>query len=97
MFRHVFIGTFKDGVDGATKSAEVAALKAIKEKIPGIVDLQVGLSTGWVGSDNQVVMTVDFVSKADFDNFFAHPYHMQDLLKLGTENFAGYVSAQFEL
>lgn len=61
MFRHVFIGTFKDGVDDATKAAELAALKA------------------------------------DFDGFIAHPYHMQDLLKLGTENFAGYVSAQFEL
>lgn len=97
MFRHIFIGTFKDGVDDATKVAELAALKAIAEKIPGTVNLQVGFSTGWVGSENQVVMTVDFATKADFDGFIAHPYHMQDLLKLGTENFAGYVSAQFEL
>ena len=97
MFRHVFIGTFKDGTTDAAKSAEVVALKAIKEKVPGLVDLQVGLSTGWVGSDNQVVMTIDFASKADFDSFLAHPYHAEDLLKLGAQNFSGYVAAQFEL
>ncbi len=97
MFRHIFIGTFKDSVDDTAKAAELAALKAISEKIPGTVNLQVGFSTGWVGSDNQIVMTVDFATKADFDAFIAHPYHMQDLLKLGTKNFAGYVSAQFEL
>lgn len=97
MFRHIFIGTFKADVDAATKAKELAALKAIKEKIPGIVDLQVGLSTGWVGSENAVVMTIDLATKADFDNFIAHPYHSDYLLKLGSENFAGYVAAQFEL
>lgn len=97
MFRHIFIGTFKADVDEATKAKELADLRAIKEKIPGVVDLNVGLSTGWIGSENQIVMTVDFATKADFDNFIAHPYHSDYLLKLGSENFAGYVSAQFEL
>lgn len=39
----------------------------MKERIPGIVDLQVGMSTGWAGPENQVVMTVDFATRADFD------------------------------
>lgn len=97
MFRHIFIGTFKAGIDDAAKAKELADLRAIKEKIPGVVDLQVGFSTGWVGSENSVVMTVDLASKEDFDKYIAHPYHADYLLKLGAENFAGYTAAQFEL
>ena len=97
MIRHIFIGTFKPEVNDATKAEELAALKAIKEKIPGVVDLQVAFSTGWVGSANSVAMTVDLESKEDFDKYLAHPYHAEYLLKLGAKNFSGYVAAQFEL
>ena len=97
MIRHIFIGTFKENIGDATKAEELAALKAIKEKIPGVVALEANFSTGWVGSENSVVMTVDLASKEDFDNYLAHPYHAEYLLKLGTENFSGYVAAQFEL
>ena len=97
MYRHIFIGTFKADVDDATKVAELADLKAIKSKIPGIVDLQAGLSTGWIGADNQVVMTIDFSNKADFDGFIAHPYHADYLANLGAKLFDNYIAAQFEL
>ena len=97
MFRHVFIGTFKDNVSDAAKAQELADLRAIKEKIPVVVDLQVGLSTGWVGGENSVVMTVDLASKADFEAYIAHPYHANYLVEKGAENFSGYVAAQFEL
>ena len=97
MFRHIFIGTFKADVSDANKAEELDVLRAIKEKVSGVVDLQVGLSTGWVGSENSVVMTIDFATKADFDAFIAHPYHTGHVAKKGAENFSGYVAAQFEL
>ena len=97
MFRHIFIGTFKAGISDAIKAQELADLRAIKEKVPGVVDLQVGLSTGWIGSENSVVMTIDLASKEDFDAFIMHPYHADYLAKKGAEYFAGYVAAQFEL
>ena len=97
MFRHIFIGTFKEGISDAVKAQELADLRAIKEKIPVVVDLQVGLSTGWVGGENSVAMTVDLASKADFDAYIAHPYHANYLAKKGAEYFSGYVAAQFEL
>ena len=97
MFRHIFIGTFKDGIDDAIKNQELADLRAIKEKIPGVINLQVNFSTGWIGSENSVAMTVDLESKEDFDAYIAHPYHSEYLLKKGAENFSGYVAAQFEL
>ena len=97
MFRHIFIGTFKEGISDEVKAQELADLRTIKEKIPGIVDLKVGFSTGWVGSENSVVMTVDFASKEDFDSYMAHPYHTEHVAKQGAEFLSSYVAAQFEL
>lgn len=98
MIRHIFIGTFKEGISEDVRQKQLADMKAMKEKIPGIVALKVGLSTGWVGSENQVAMTVDFHSKADFEGYMAHPYHMEHIDKTGTEYFhrESFVVAQFE-
>ena len=97
MFRHIFIGTFKEGISDANKAEELEILRAIKEKVSGILGLQVGLSTGWIGSENSVVMTVDFAKREDFDAFIAHPYHTCLVSQKGAEYFTGYVAAQFEL
>ena len=98
MIRHIFMGTFKEGIDNETKQQELADMQAMKEKIPGIVELRIGFSTGWVGSKNQIVMTVDFASKEDFDVYMAHPYHMDYVNKTGDMYFdrSSFASAQFE-
>lgn len=98
MIRHIFIGTFKDDISENIKQKELADMKAMKEQIPGIVDLKIGFSTGWAGTLNQIVMTVDFRSKADFDVYMKHPYHMDYIDKTGTEYFdrSTFVAAQFE-
>lgn len=98
MIRHIFIGTFKEGISEDVRHRQLADMQAMKDCIPGIVNLQVGLSTGWAGSLNQVVMTVDFRSKADFDVYMTHPYHMDYIDKTGTEYFdrSSFVAAQFE-
>ena len=98
MIRHIFIGTFKDDISENIKQKELADMKAMKEQIPGIVDLKIGFSTGWAGILNQIVMTVDFQSKADFDVYMKHPYHMNYIDKTGTEYFdrSTFVAAQFE-
>ncbi len=97
MIRHIFIGTFKVGVDAAIKSTMLADLRAMRDKIPGIADLHADFSTGWVGSENSVVMTVDFATRADFDGYIAHPYHTEHVAKQGAAYLASYVAAQFEL
>lgn len=38
-----------------------------EETNSGHCGLQAGMSTGWAGPENQVVMTVDFATRADFD------------------------------
>lgn len=72
-------------------------MKAMKEKIPGIAAQEVGFSTGWAGPVDQIVMTVDFASKEDFDLYMRHPYHRDYIAKTGEMYFdtSTFVSAQF--
>jgi len=97
VIRHIFIGTFKEDADDTIKDRVLADLRAMREKIPGIVDLHANFSTGWVGSENSVVMTVDFSTKADFNVYMTHPYHTEHVAKLGEAYVSSYVAAQFEL
>ena len=46
MIRHIFIGTFKDDISKEIKEKELADMKAMKEKIPNIANLQIGFSKG---------------------------------------------------
>lgn len=99
MTRHIFIGTFKEGISEEVKHRQLADMLAMKENIPGIADLQVGLSTGWAGQANQIVMTVDFRTKAYFDAYMSHPYHTDYIDKeTATAYFdrSTFVAAQFE-
>ena len=98
MIRHIFLGTFKDGVSAEIRQKVLTDMQAMKEKIPGIAAQQVGFSKGWTGKENQIVMTVDFQEKADFDVYMSHPYHMEYVDKLGTEYFdrSSFSAAQFE-
>lgn len=42
MIRHIFIGTFKEGIPAEIREKELADMKAMKEKIPGIAAQEVG-------------------------------------------------------
>lgn len=97
MIRHIFIGTFKEGISKEIKTKELADMRAMKDKIPGVADLKIGFSAGWAGPKDQIVMTVDFRTKADFDVYMKHPYHMEYIDKTGTEYFDrdSFVVAQF--
>lgn len=97
MIRHIFIGMFKDGISEEIKQKELADMKAMEEKIPGIAAQEVGFSTGWNGPKNQIVMTVDFENKEDFDVYMTHPYHADYIKQTGTDYFdtSSFVSAQF--
>lgn len=99
MIRHIFMGTFKEGISQEIKDKELVDMKAMKDKIPGVADLKVGFSTGWVGGNaDRIVMTVDFEKKEDFEVYMNHPYHVDYIDKTGTEYFdrETFVVAQIE-
>lgn len=97
MIRHIFIGTFLQGVSDVIKAQTLADMKAMKCQIPGIEALEVGFSTGWERPKNQIVMTVDVATKEDFDVYMTHPYHRDYIAKLGEMYFdtASFVAVQF--
>ena len=96
MVRHIFIGTFKDSISEELRNKELANLRAIKEKISGVLELHADFTTGWFGVKGQIVMTVDLASGDDFAKYLVHPYHADYLVSQGKEFFADYCAAQFE-
>ena len=74
---------FQDDVSEAIRQKEIEELRAIKDKIPNIIDVQVNRTVGWVGKKDLIMMTVDVASKADFDAFQAHPYHAEYISETG--------------
>lgn len=85
MIRHLFMATFKDGISEEIKKKEIEDLRAMKEKIPGIVDLQVNRTTGWVGAADRIMMTVDVATKEDFEVYQKYPYHAEYIAKTGAD------------
>lgn len=47
----------------------------MKANIPGIINQTVGFTAGWVGLEDGIVMTMDFLSKEYFDIYMTHSYH----------------------
>lgn len=98
MIRHIFIGTFKEGIRNEQKQKALSDMMAMKDKIPGIVALEVGFSTGWMGQKNQIIVTSDVAAKDDFDAYINHPYHRDDISKMAEKLMepSSFVMAQFE-
>src|SRR4051794_11408817 len=98
MIRHIFIGTFKEGTSDSVKQKQVADMKAMKDNIPGISELKVNISKGWAGVENSIMMTVDFVSKDEFDEYMKHPYHTEYINQTGIDYFdtSSFAYGQFE-
>lgn len=85
MIRHLFMAAFKDGISEDIKRKEIEDLRAMKENIPGIVDLQVNRTTGWAGEGDRIMMTVDVAAREDFDVYLNHPYHTEYIAKTGID------------
>lgn len=98
MIRHIFIGTFKDGISIERKEKMLSDMMAMQDKIPGIVSLKVGFSTGWMGQENQIIVTSDVATKGDFDAYINHPYHTDYISQIAGEMMesSSFVTAQFE-
>lgn len=99
MIRHIFAARFKDGISDERKAIQLQEMKAMKEKIPEIVNQEVGFSTGWVGiPEDYIVMTVDVPSCEDFDRYMTAPYHADYIAKTGEMYFDTdtFIIAQFE-
>ncbi len=98
MIRHIFMATFKAGLADEIKADALATFKALYREITQAVNPEIGLSTGWVGGKNQLVLTADFQNKADFDIYMNHPRHLELIDKAQNIYFdpKSFIVVQFE-
>ena len=98
MIRHIFMGTFKRGISDDVKQKELEDLRAMKDRMPSVANLEVGFTTGWEGMPDSIALTADFRTKADFEAYKVHPYHADYINQTGTDYFdrSTFLSVQFE-
>lgn len=87
MVRHVFMAAFKTDATNDQIQKAFDDLKAVKDKIPNVIDVAVGFV---VGDKGKLVMTVDFESRADLASYVNHPYHADYLTRASEEYFDPY-------
>ncbi|MDD3803920.1 MAG: Dabb family protein [bacterium] len=79
MVKHIVMWTVKDGALGKSKKENAKKLKsmleALKEKIPFIKKLEVGINYAADEAAFDVVLYSEFESRADLEMYVAHPDH----------------------
>lgn len=75
MIRHIFIATIKEGVTDSEIQKEMELMRSMKNELPEIKEIIVEKSTGWIGLNDVVTMTIDVESKQDFDKVIQSEAH----------------------
>ena len=87
MYRHVFVGVIKPGVDEVKISERLEVMRGIGAAVPEVSNLAVGRNTGWYTQQDALVLVGDFLSKEDWLAFINSDYHQQKLIAVAAEVF----------
>ena len=87
MYRHVFVGVIKQGVDEAKISERLQVMRGIGEAVPVVSNLAVGRNTGWFTQQDAIVLVGDFKGKEEWLAFINSDYHQQNLVAVAGEVF----------
>ena len=86
MIRHIVMWNVR-GATRAEKLANVGKLKdaflGLRDRIPGLLHLEVGVDTSGVDYACDVVLVSDFDSQAALDGYATHPEHLRVRGELG--------------
>lgn len=77
MIRHIFIATIKEGVADEDIQKEMEFMRSMKNDVAEIKEIVVGKSTGWLGLNDVVTMTIDVNNKDDFDKVMQSEAHQK--------------------
>jgi hypothetical protein len=82
MFVHiVFWRLHGKTADGKTKAENAQEMKRLFEnlrgKLPGLQRLDLGIDISQGGDSADVALYTEFVDKAAYDHYYAHPLHVQ--------------------
>lgn len=75
MVEHVVLFKTKADATDEQKERMISELKALREKIPGIVDLSVGRNFSDRNQGYDIGLVVRFVDRAALDAYGPHPAH----------------------
>ena len=76
MVKHVVMWNIKDELDKEATMKELKLrLEALKDKIPFLNVIELGINYEKAASGRDVVLYTEFDSKEDFNNYVVHPDH----------------------
>ncbi len=75
MVEHLVMFKFKPDVSAAEMEAAAAALRALKDKIPGVIHLTAGMNFTERAAGAQMGLVVRLKDKAALDVYSNHPAH----------------------
>jgi hypothetical protein len=75
LVEHVVLFKLTPDATGEQKQRAIAELKSLKEKIPGIVDLSVGLNFSERNQGFELGLVVRFTDRAALEGYLPHPAH----------------------
>jgi len=87
MIKHIVLWTLKEQAEGGSKAENLlkvkSALEALKEKIPGIVFLEVGINFDPTPEAFDISIYAEFKNEEDLKVYQKHPEHLKvvELLK----------------
>ncbi len=80
MIKHIVVFKVKDGLTDAQKEDVLNSIRSLKDRVPGIVDLQVGENFSERSQGFTHALVVRFVDRAALDGYLPHPAH-QDVVQ----------------
>jgi hypothetical protein len=75
MVEHVVLFKLTPGATEEQKRSAIAALKELKEKIPGILDISAGLNFSDRNQGFEIGLVVRFVDRQALEVYLPHPAH----------------------
>ncbi len=76
MFIHIFAFRWKPTATDAHKQQAAEEIRALKQKIPQVLEVHVGINTSVRGQDYTFGGVMKFQSSADYGTYADHPAHL---------------------
>ncbi|HVJ35329.1 MAG TPA: Dabb family protein [Terriglobia bacterium] len=84
MIRHIVMWRLKDTPNKAANAVRIKQLlESLRDRIPGLVKIEVGIDTGGEETSADVVLLSEFTDAAALETYQRHPLHMQMKPEIG--------------
>jgi len=82
MIKHIVIWNLKEQAEGKTKAENIVIMKQLledlKSKVPGVVNLEVGLKeVDSPANNDDIILVSEFKTWDDLDIYANHPEHLK--------------------